>query len=85
MVQTLCTSGNHEELKCGVHAAAVALAGLMAAYNIAACCFRSDRHLRVNVLVYALAAGWEIKQTVHHFNHISAAPAPGPATLRPAA
>jgi hypothetical protein len=68
MVQALCTSGNHERLKCGVHGAAVGLAALMAAYNIAACCFRSDRHLRVNAVVYTLAVGWELKQTLHHLN-----------------
>jgi len=68
MVQALCTSGNHEGLKCGVHGAAVALAALMAAYNIAACCFRRDRHLRVNAVVYTLAVGWELKQTLHHLN-----------------
>jgi hypothetical protein len=68
MVQALCTSGNHEGLKCGVHGAAVALAALMAAYNIAACFFRPDRHLRVNAVVYTLAVGWELKQTLHHLN-----------------
>ena len=68
MVRALCTSGNHEGLKCGVHGAAVALAGLMAAYNIAACFFRPDRHLRVNAVVYTLAVGWELKQTLHHLN-----------------
>jgi hypothetical protein len=66
MVQALCTSGNHEALKCGVHGAAGVLAALMAAYNIAACCFRRDMHLRVNAVVYTLAVGWEVKQTLHH-------------------
>ena len=66
MVQALCTSGNHEALKCSVHGAAVVLASLMAAYNIAACCFRRDTHLRINALVYTLAVGWEVKQTLHH-------------------
>lgn len=73
MVQALCTSGNHEVLKCGVHGAAGLICGLMAAYNIAACCFRSDRHLRVNAVVYTLAVGYEVKQTLHHLNHIRAA------------
>ena len=68
MVQALCTSGNNEVLKCGVHAAAGAIAAVMAAYNIAACCFRRDRHLRINAVVYTLAIGYEIKQTLHHFN-----------------
>ena len=67
MVQALCTSGNHEALKCSVHGAAVVLASLMAAYNIAACCFRRDTHLRINAVVYTLAVGWELKQTLHHF------------------
>ena len=66
MVQALCTSGNHEALKCSVHGAAVVLATLMAAYNIAACCFRRDTHLRINAVVYTLAVGWELKQTLHH-------------------
>lgn len=83
MVQRLCTSGNHEGLKCGVHGAAVAIAAVMAAYNIAACCFRRDRHLRVNAVVYTLAAGWEIKQTLHHLRHSAAEAAPG--SLAPAA
>lgn len=68
MVQALCTSGNHEGLKCGVHGAAVALAAVMAAYNIAACRYRLDRHLRVNAVLYTLAVAWELKQTFHHLN-----------------
>jgi hypothetical protein len=66
MVQTLCTSGKHEALKCGVHATAGIVAAVMAAYNIAACCFRRDRHLRINAVVYTLAIAWELKQTLHH-------------------
>jgi hypothetical protein len=73
MVQVLCTSGNHEGLKGGVHGAAVALAAMMAAYNIAACCFRRDGHLRVNAVVYTLAVAWEIKQTLHHLNRTATA------------
>ena len=66
MVQRLCTSGNHEGLKCAVHATAGAIVALMAAYNIAACCFRRDWHLRLNAVAYSLAVAWEIKQTLHH-------------------
>ena len=71
MVQTMCTSGNHEVLKSGVHGAAGAIAAVMAAYNIAACCFRRDRHLRLNAILYTLAVGWEIKQTLHHLEHVN--------------
>ena len=79
MVQALCTTGNHELLKCSVHGAAGVIAAMMAAYNIAACCFRRDRHLRVNALVYSLAVGYEVKQTLHHLhclNHLSTQEAP---------
>ena len=71
MVQALCSSGNNEVLKSAVHGTAAVLAALMAAYNIAACCFRSDRHLRINAVVYTLAVGWEAKQTLHHLNATS--------------
>ena len=68
MVRTLCTSGNHEMLKCGVHAAAAVIVAAMAAYNIAACCYRRDRHLRFNAVVYTLAIGYEAKQVLHHLD-----------------
>lgn len=71
MVQRLCTTGNHEVLKCGVHGAAGLIAGVMAAYNIAACCFRKDAHLRLNALVYTLAVAYEVKQTLHHLEYIT--------------
>ena len=62
----LCASGNHELLKGGVHATACAIVALMATYNIAACCFRRDRHLRINSVVYTLAFAGEVRQTLHH-------------------
>ena len=70
MVRTLCTTGNNEALKCTVHGASGVIAGMMAAYNIAACCFRRDRHLRVNAVVYSLLVAYELKQTLHHLNRI---------------
>ncbi len=75
MVRTLCTTGNHEALKCTVHGASGVIAGVMAAYNLAACCFRKDRHLRVNAVVYSLLVAYELKQTLHHFNLINPAQA----------
>lgn len=65
-VRSLCASGNQEPVKCGVHGAAVMIAALCAAYNITACLFRRDWHLRVNAVVYTLAVVWELKQTLHH-------------------
>jgi hypothetical protein len=75
MVKTLCTTGNHEILKCSVHGTAGVIAGLMAAYNMAACCFRRDWHLRINSAVYALLVAYELKQTLHHLSLITAATA----------
>ena len=60
-------------MKCAVHAAAGFIVGVCAAYNIAASCFRRDRHLRVNAIVYSLAVVWEFKQTMHHLDAINCA------------
>ena len=79
MVRAFCARGNHESVKCGVHGAVAALATLCAAYNIAACCYRRDRHLRVNAVIYTLAVAWEARQTLHHLaacGHVAAAPEP---------
>jgi hypothetical protein len=67
MVRAFCARGNHESVKCGVHGAVGALAALCAAYNLAACCYRRDGHLRINAVIYTLAVAWEAKQTLHHF------------------
>jgi len=74
MVRTLCASGNHEPLKCGVHGAAALIAGMCAAYNIAASCLRRDRHLRINAVVYSLAVVWEVTHTLHHLRACEPAP-----------
>jgi hypothetical protein len=68
MVRSFCASGKHEAVKCGVHGAVGILVGLCAAYNITAWCFRRDRHLQVNAVLYTLAVAWELKQTLHHLN-----------------
>ena len=76
MVRAFCASGNHEGVKCAVHAAAGILVGVCAAYNITAWCFRRDRHLRVNAIIYTLAAAWELKQTLHHLEGVGGSDAP---------
>lgn len=73
MVQTLCTTGNHEALKGTVHGASAVIAALMAAYNIAACCYRRDLHLRVNAVVYTLLVAYELKHTIHHLSLVGSA------------
>lgn len=76
MVRAFCATGNHEGVKCAVHAAAGLLVGVCAAYNITAACFRRDRHLRLNVIVYTIAAAWELKQTLHHLDAMGRCDAP---------
>jgi hypothetical protein len=73
MVKTFCTSGEKEALKGAVHASGGLLAAIMATYNIAAWCYRRERHLGVNAIVYTIATLWEAKQTTHHFERLEAA------------
>jgi len=66
MVKTFCKSGENEVVKGAVHAAGGVLAAVMAAYNIAAWCYRREPHLGINAVVYTLAIAWEVKQTARH-------------------
>ena len=84
MVRRFCASGNHEGVKCAVHAASGLIVGVCAIYNITASCFRRDRHLRINAVVYTLAVAWELKQTLHHLNALSGC-SEAPVELKPAA
>ena len=85
MVRAFCNRGNHEGVKCAVHAAAGVLVGVCAAYNITASCFRRERHLRLNAIVYTLAVAWEVKQTMRHLDALSRCDGPAQAELKPAA
>ena len=67
MVKTFCKSGENEAVKGAVHAAGCVLAGVMAAYNLVAWCYRREPHLGINAVVYTLAMVLEVKQTAHHF------------------
>jgi hypothetical protein len=69
-VKGFCCSGEQEIVKGGFHAAACVIAAAMAAYNIAAWCFRRERHLGTNAVVYTLAVCWEAKQTMHHLRRL---------------
>ena len=66
MVERFCKSGESESIKGAAHALGGVLMASMAVYNIAAFCYRRERHLCINSIVYTLAVVWEIKQTVHH-------------------
>ena len=59
--------GNCEELKLGVHAAALGLAALCGAYNAAAWLSRREKHLAVNTILYAALIAFEQQHVAHHF------------------
>ena len=83
MVKTFCTDGESEAVKGVVHAAGGVLAAMMAAYNITAWCYRRERHLGVNAILYTLAIMWEVKQTTLHMSCFETTPAshPEPPTM----
>ena len=70
MVRTFCKSGEREGVKGGFHGAACLIASAMAAYNAVAWCLGREPHLGINAVVYTLAVGWEVKQTMHHLQHL---------------
>jgi cobalamin biosynthesis protein CobD/CbiB len=72
MVRTFCRSGENEAVKGAFHALGGILAAAMAAYNVAAWCYRRETHLGVNAVVYTLATLFEMKQTVHHLERCDA-------------
>jgi hypothetical protein len=63
-------SGNCEELKLSVHAAALGLTVVMGAYNIAAWMKRRQAHLAVNSVIYVALAAWEYQHVAHHMAEI---------------
>ncbi|MBI3490793.1 MAG: hypothetical protein HY047_03215 [Acidobacteria bacterium] len=65
--------GTNEELKLGVHAAALGLAVVMGLYNAAAFLKRRERHLAVNTVLYAALTAWEQQHVVHHWTEIQRA------------
>jgi hypothetical protein len=66
-VETFCTSGQAERFKGSVHAAAGTIVGAMAVYNAVAWCYRRERHLGWNAIIYTLGFAWEAYQTSRHF------------------
>jgi hypothetical protein len=64
-------TGCWERSKAGVHGAACALAAIMAGYNAFAWFMRRERHLAVNVVVYTVAACWEVQQTSRHWERLA--------------
>jgi hypothetical protein len=62
--------GNCEELKLGVHAAALGIVALCGAYNIAAWLSRREQHLAVNAVLYAALTIWEQQHVSHHMAEI---------------
>ena len=66
--------GNCEELKAGVHGAALGLFVVMAAYNIAAWLSRRESHLAVNAVVYSVLTAWEQQHVAQHLAELKREP-----------
>ena len=58
--------GNCEELKAGVHAAALGLFVVMGVYNLAAWLSRREAHLAINAVLYTALTAWEQQHVTHH-------------------
>ena len=58
--------GSCEEIKMGVHAAALGLAVVMGIYNAAAWLRRREQHLAVNAILYLALTAWERQHVAHH-------------------
>jgi len=65
-VTALLDNGRCEPLKAGVHSAVMLLAGVCAAYNIAAWLRRRELHLAVNAIIYTTTVWWERCHVAHH-------------------
>jgi hypothetical protein len=72
--------GYCEELKAGVHAAALGLFVVMGAYNIAAWLSRREAHLAINAVVYTMLTAWEQQHVTHHLAELNK-PLPGARSL----
>jgi hypothetical protein len=63
--------GNCEELKAGVHAAALGLFVVMGGYNVAAWLSRRQTHLAINAVIYAALTAWEQQHVAHHLAELN--------------
>jgi hypothetical protein len=70
MDMEILNKGKQEELKLGVHAAALGLAVVMGAYNAAAFFKRRERHLAINTVLYSVLTVWEQVHVAHHWREI---------------
>jgi hypothetical protein len=71
---TLLHKGEFEVLKAGVHSAALGLAAVCAAYNLAAWLVRRQRHSVINAGLYTAVAVWECVHVKHHIECRCVAP-----------
>jgi hypothetical protein len=78
--------GNCEELKLGVHAAALGLAAICGLYNAAAWLSRREQHLAINTVIYAALIALEQQHVAHHIAELRRPKAmPQPASMPPIA
>lgn len=67
MVAVLC-HGRYELLKAGVHGAALGIAAVCTAYNLAAWVARRQRHSWINAALYGALTAWEYQHVRHHLD-----------------
>lgn len=65
--RVFCQSGESEALKGAAHATAAGLMAIFSVYNISAFCFRRERHLAFNSVIYLTGLFLESKKTWNHF------------------
>jgi hypothetical protein len=66
--RAFCRQGEQEILKGSFHATTAGLMTVMAIYNLAAVCFRRERHLAANAVLYTTLAVLEAKKTISHWS-----------------
>lgn len=61
-------SGESELVKGGIHCAAGLIMAIMATYNIAALCYRKEKHLAANAVLYTCLTALEARKTIDHWS-----------------
>lgn len=69
MKDPLAECGQAEPFKAGVHLVIFSFASMCLGYNAMAACQRDDRHLKVNVAVYAALLVFEAEQIYLHMRN----------------
>jgi hypothetical protein len=64
--RAFCESGTCETLKGSAHVGLGVFAAACFLYNLVAFCYRREKHLAVNGVVYGVVTAYEISKVKHH-------------------